>query len=201
MGVVYVAEHPLIGRKVAVKVLLPDYSRNQEVVSRFFNEARATALIKHPGLVDVLDFGYDADGNAYLVMEFLDGESLGGRLERESRLPAELLINVARQASAAVGAAHQQGIIHRDLKPDNLFLVPDAELGIRVKILDFGIAKLTLDDTPSEVLKTRTGAVMGTPLYMSPEQAGGAGKIDPRTGRGRDHRRPHLRAAAVAAID
>jgi serine/threonine-protein kinase len=178
MGVVYIAEHPLIGRKVAVKVLKPDYSRNQEVVNRFFNEARATAQLKHPGLVEVLDFGYDADENAYLVMEFLEGESLAARLEREGRIPEAELAEIGKQAAAAVGAAHQQGIIHRDLKPDNLFLVPDAELGIRVKILDFGIAKLTIND--DKVSVTQTGAVMGTPLYMSPEQAGGAGNVDPR---------------------
>jgi serine/threonine-protein kinase len=180
MGVVYIAEHPLIGRKVAVKVLKSDLSRNQEVVNRFFNEARATALIKHPGLVDVLDFGYDAEGSAYLVMEFLEGESLATRLEREGRVPHDQLVEIAKQAATAVGAAHQQGIIHRDLKPDNLFLVPDAELGIRVKILDFGIAKLTISDEPGKVAVTQTGVVMGTPLYMSPEQAGGAGNVDPR---------------------
>jgi tRNA A-37 threonylcarbamoyl transferase component Bud32 len=179
MGVVYVAEHPLIGRKAAVKVLKPDFSRNQEVVNRFFNEARAAARIKHPGLVDVFDFGYNADGSAYIVMEFLDGESLGARLERERKLPQTLILEIGRQTAAALAAAHQQGIIHRDLKPDNLFLVPDAELGIRVKVLDFGIAKLTIDEGAA-ARQTQTGVVMGTPLYMSPEQGGGAGKVDPR---------------------
>jgi serine/threonine-protein kinase len=179
MGVVYVAEHPLIGRKAAVKVLKPDFSRNQEVVNRFFNEARAAAKIKHPGLVDVFDFGYSADGSAYIVMEFLEGESLGSRLEREQKLPQSLILEIGRQTSAALAAAHQQGIIHRDLKPDNLFLVPDAEVGIRVKVLDFGIAKLTIDEGAVQ-RQTQTGVVMGTPLYMSPEQGGGAGKVDPR---------------------
>ncbi|MGZ3406604.1 MAG: serine/threonine-protein kinase [Polyangia bacterium] len=186
MGVVYAAEHPLIGRKVAVKVLLPEYSRNQEVVNRFFNEARAATLIRHPGLVDVIDFGYYQDGSAYLIMEFLDGESLAARLKRE-RMGVKELVALGRQVAAAVGAAHEKGIIHRDLKPDNIFLVPDRELagGVRVKVLDFGIAKLSTPerpgpDTPGGSLKTRTGVVMGTPLYMSPEQGGGAANVDAR---------------------
>jgi serine/threonine-protein kinase len=186
MGVVYAAEHPLIGRKVAVKVLLPEYSRNQEVVNRFFNEARAATLIRHPGLVDVIDFGYYQDGSAYLIMEFLEGESLAARLKRE-RMGTKELVALGRQVAAAVGAAHEKGIIHRDLKPDNIFLVPDRELagGVRVKVLDFGIAKLSTPerpgpDTPGGSLKTRTGVVMGTPLYMSPEQGGGAANVDAR---------------------
>ncbi len=186
MGVVYAAEHPLIGRKVAVKVLLPEYSRNQEVVNRFFNEARAATLIRHPGLVDVIDFGYAPDGSAFLIMEFLEGESLAARLKR-GRLDARELVGLGRQVAAAVGAAHEKGIVHRDLKPDNIFLVPDRELagGVRVKVLDFGIAKLSTmeksgPNTPGGSLKTRTGVVMGTPLYMSPEQGGGASNVDAR---------------------
>ena len=186
MGVVYAAEHPLIGRKVAVKVLLPEYSRNQEVVNRFFNEARATTLIRHPGLVDVIDFGYAPDGSAFLLMEFLEGESLAARLKR-GPMPAREIVALGRQVAAAVGAAHDKGIVHRDLKPDNIFLVPDRELagGVRVKVLDFGIAKLSTmetsgPNTPGGSLKTRTGVVMGTPLYMSPEQGGGASNVDAR---------------------
>jgi serine/threonine-protein kinase len=186
MGVVYAAEHPLIGRKVAVKVLLPEYSRNQEVVNRFFNEARATTMIRHPGLVDVIDFGYAPDGSAFLIMEFLEGESLAARLKR-GHLPPKEIVALGRQIAAAVGAAHGKGIVHRDLKPDNIFLVPDRELpgGVRVKILDFGIAKLSTmetsgPNTPGGSLKTRTGVVMGTPLYMSPEQGGGAANVDGR---------------------
>ena len=186
MGVVYAAEHPLIGRKVAVKVLLPEYSRNQEVVNRFFNEARATTMIRHPGLVDVIDFGYSADGAAFLIMEFLEGESLASRLKR-GVIPPKELVALGRQVASAVGAAHDKGIVHRDLKPDNIFLVPDRELagGVRVKILDFGIAKLSTMEksgpsTPGGSLKTRTGVVMGTPLYMSPEQGGGAANVDGR---------------------
>jgi serine/threonine-protein kinase len=182
MGAVYVAEHALIGRKVAVKVLLPEFSHNQEIVSRFFNEARSTALIKHPGLVDIFDFGYDANGSAYIVMEYLDGESLAAYLRRVGPVGAATVCNVARQIAAALAAAHHAGIVHRDLKPDNVFLVPDPDQpgGVRVKILDFGIAKLVTDGGMTASLKTRTGAVMGTPVYMSPEQCRGAGHVDER---------------------
>src|SRR5260221_11603057 len=143
MGVVYVAQHTLIGRRVAIKVLLPEMSVNQDMVNRFFNEARATALIKHPGLVDIFDFGYHSSGCAYIAMELLEGESLKDRLAHGG-LPVATTILVARQIAKAVGAAHDKGIVHRDLKPDNVFLVPDSDMvgGLRVKVLDFGIAKL-----------------------------------------------------------
>jgi serine/threonine-protein kinase len=182
MGAVYLAEHRMIGRKAAIKVLLPQFSHNAELVSRFFNEARATALIKHPGLLDVQDFGFLPDGSAYLVMEYLEGESLSALLKRQDRLPLPLLAVLTRQIAAAVHAAHEKGIIHRDLKPDNIFLLPDPDLpaGIRVKVLDFGIAKLA-DAGASGVSHTRTGAVMGTPAYMSPEQSRGAGQVDRRS--------------------
>jgi serine/threonine-protein kinase len=181
MGIVYLAEHSLIGRKAAIKVLHAELSKDQEIVSRFFNEARSTAMIRHPGLVDVFDFGYHAGGSAYLAMEFLDGESLGVRLRREGRLGPALALGIAQQVAAALAAAHDKGIVHRDLKPDNLFLVPDRLVagGVRVKVLDFGIAKLA-QEGPDSGVRTRTGAVMGTPLYMSPEQCKGAGQVDHR---------------------
>ena len=189
MGVVYVAEHPMIGRRVAIKLLLPELSRDQEIVARFFNEARSTASIRHAGLVDVFDFGYHGgSGSAFLVMELLEGESLGARLRREHRLSLGLALVVARQVAGALAAAHAKGIVHRDLKPDNLFLVPDRDVvgGTRVKVLDFGIAKLAADGAVpgaagSGNLRTRTGTVMGTPLYMSPEQCKGAGAVDHRS--------------------
>ncbi len=179
MGVVYLAEHTLIGRKAAIKVLLPEFSRDEASLTRFFNEARSTALIRHAGLVDVFDFGYH-DGAAYIAMELLDGESLGARLRREQVLPAALAAALARQVAAAVGAAHARGIVHRDLKPDNVFLVPDPEVtvGLRVKVLDFGIAKL--GGELGGVARTTTGNLLGTPLYMSPEQCRGAGAVDHR---------------------
>ena len=180
MGAVYLAEHTLIGRRAAVKVLLPELSNNQEIVNRFFNEARSTAQIKHPGLIDIYDFGYHTTGSAFIVMEYLEGESLASRLRREPQPELSLLATIGRQIASALAAAHQKGIVHRDLKPDNIFLVTDVEVqhGIRAKVLDFGIAKLQGEKEKS--LKTRTGTVMGTPMYMSPEQCRGAGTVDAR---------------------
>src|SRR5690349_7392778 len=128
MGAVYLAEHTVLGRRAAIKVLHADLSGRPEVVARFFNEARATSRIQHPGLVDVLDFGQAEGTGGYIVMELLQGESLGSRLRRDGKLGPELIVPIARQLAAAVGAAHEHGIVHRDLKPDNVFLVPDREV-------------------------------------------------------------------------
>jgi eukaryotic-like serine/threonine-protein kinase len=173
MGVVYAANHTLLGRPAAIKVLLPDLSRNQDIVNRFFNEARAATSIRHPGIVEVYDFGYLPDGAAYIAMEFLDGQSLAGRLAARGALPVAEAIWLTRQVAGALAAAHAKGIVHRDLKPDNVFLIADPEVptGERIKLLDFGIAKLT-GDTGSQQ-KTRTGSLIGTPTYMSPEQCRG----------------------------
>jgi serine/threonine-protein kinase len=182
MGRVYLAEHQLIGKRAAIKVLLPQYSSQAEIVNRFFNEARASSMLKHPGVIDVYDFGRLPDGSAYLMMEFLEGQSLAARL-RAGSLALELALDIARQVALALGAAHAHGIVHRDLKPDNVFLVPDTELraGVRTKVLDFGIAKLTDDQGGGGAGATRTGAIIGTPTYMSPEQCRGAGKVDHRS--------------------
>jgi eukaryotic-like serine/threonine-protein kinase len=180
MGRVYLAEHTLLGKRAAVKVLLPQYSANAQVVNRFFNEARASSMLKHPGVIDVYDFGRLPDNRAFLVMELLDGESLSALIARERRLPLERVVDIARQVANALTAAHERGIVHRDLKPDNIFLVEDADLrsGVRAKVLDFGVAKL-MDDTAATGI-TRTGALIGTPTYMSPEQCRGAGDVDHR---------------------
>jgi hypothetical protein len=182
MGAVYLALHPGIGRKVAVKVLLPEHSKRQDLITRFFNEAKATATLRHPALIEVFDFGFLADGAGYLVMDFLEGESLSARLGRVAPLPPELAAEIGRQLAAGVAAAHAHGIVHRDLKPDNIFLVPDPELpaGERVKILDFGIAKLILPGSSGSKGATSTGMLIGTPLYMAPEQCRGAGLVDHR---------------------
>ena len=172
MGAVYAAEHTLLMRPAAVKVLLPELSQNQDIVARFFNEARAATAIRHPSIVEIYDFGYHLDGSAYIAMEYLQGESLAARMARGRMAPTTVLV-IARQLSGALSAAHAKGIVHRDLKPDNVFLVPDPEVpgGERIKLLDFGIAKLAVDQQcPSQ---TRTGAVMGTPTYMAPEQCRG----------------------------
>jgi Protein kinase domain len=173
MGAVYSAEHTLLGRVAAVKVLRPELSQDREIVNRFFNEARAAAAIRHPSIVEIYDFGWHADGSAYLVMEHLQGESLATRLERGPMEAARVMV-IVRQIAGALAAAHQHGIIHRDLKPDNLFLVPDPEVtgGERIKLLDFGIAKLVADNDQHH--RTRPGTIMGTPTYMAPEQCLGA---------------------------
>jgi serine/threonine-protein kinase len=182
MGVVWAAHHMALGRRVAMKMLLPQYSANRDMVDRFFSEARIASSIEHAGMVGVYDFGHHSDGCAYIVMEFLEGETLTAFLARAGgKLPPDLVMAIGRQIASAVGAAHQKGIVHRDLKPDNVFLVADAEVaaGMRAKVLDFGIAKLMADAKPGS-MRTRTGVLMGTPVYMSPEQCRGAGAVDAR---------------------
>ncbi|HWO20233.1 MAG TPA: serine/threonine-protein kinase [Kofleriaceae bacterium] len=172
MGVVYAARHTLLGRPAAVKVLLPKLSDDQAIVTRFFNEARAATAIQHPGIVEVYDFGWTNEGAAFIVMEHLQGETLRARRKR-GPMPWNHALAVTRQIAGALSAAHAAGIVHRDLKPDNIFLVPDPEVpgGERIKLLDFGIAKLT--GTSTGLSMTRTGAVIGTPTYMAPEQCRG----------------------------
>ncbi len=182
MGAVYRAEHTLLGKRAAIKLLLPDLSQDAEMVHRFFNEAKAASAIQHPGIVEIFDFGYHDDGRAYLVMEFLDGESLGERLHARGRVPELEAAILTRAIAGALAAAHAKGIVHRDLKPDNIYLVPDPDMptGERIKVLDFGIAKLADFGGGAGGSHTRTGALLGTPLYMAPEQARGAGEVDAR---------------------
>jgi serine/threonine protein kinase len=170
MGVVYLAEHVLLGRPAAVKVLRAEVSHVPGVVTRFFNEARATTAIRHPGIVEVFDFGYTPDRLAYIVMEWLSGTSMAGALACQP-FPLLTALVLMRRIVGALGAAHATGVVHRDLKPDNIFLVADPEGGDipQVKLLDFGIAKL-LDDGLAAPRQTATGVVIGTPVYMSPEQ-------------------------------
>jgi tRNA A-37 threonylcarbamoyl transferase component Bud32 len=181
MGEVFEGVHDAIERHVAIKVLHPEYAQRPEFISRFFNEARAVNRIDHPGLVQVSDFGQLADKTAYIVMEYLKGESLGERLKgRGGPLELPQVLNLGCQLADSLAAAHEKGIIHRDLKPDNVMVVADLQMpgGERTKLLDFGIAKLT-EDGPVEV-KTRTNSMMGTVYYMSPEQCKGAAKVDDR---------------------
>jgi eukaryotic-like serine/threonine-protein kinase len=179
MGVVYVGEHLLLGRRAAIKVLRPEHSQDTAMVPRFFAEARATTAIRHPGIVEVYDFGYTEGGLAYLVMELLEGRSLAEQLAVEPRLPVYAVVMIARRIALALAAAHECGVVHRDIKPDNIFLVRDREGGVvpHVKLLDFGIARLAA----SNARQTATGAVMGTPMYMSPEQCRGARDCDHRS--------------------
>jgi serine/threonine-protein kinase len=181
MGSVWLAEHTILGRRAAVKLLHSTFSNNADVVTRFFNEARSATQISDPGIVQIFDFGHSTEGHAYIAMELLDGEALDERLHRLGRLRVQEAVRIMRQVASSLGAAHARGIVHRDLKPENIFLVRDPEVpgGERAKILDFGIAKL-LGDQPGQ-LKTQTNAVMGTPVYMSPEQCRGSGGVDARS--------------------
>jgi len=181
MGTVYLAEHVLLGRPVALKVLLPRYSMDQEIVRRFFNEARTVTSISDPGIVQIFDFGFHTDASAYLVMEYLEGEPLDARLRRHGRLLPADAVRLVRQCAGSLAAVHAKGIIHRDLKPENLYAVGDPAVtgGERLKILDFGIAKLIGDDVATS--RTRTGVLIGTPIYMSPEQCRGMGVLDFRS--------------------
>ena len=185
MGVVYVAEHLLLGRRAAIKFLHPQVSGEPDMVDRFFNEARAASAVKHPGIVEIYDFGY-LDGRAYLVMEYLDGESLLAQLRVDGTMPVERAVGIARKVASALAAAHDAGVVHRDLKPDNIYLVRDAtdappEARGRVCLLDFGVAKLLRNDGSFSASTTATGVLVGTPAYMSPEQCRGGGQVDGRS--------------------
>jgi eukaryotic-like serine/threonine-protein kinase len=188
MGVVYRAEHKRLPRRAAVKVLRPEASSNPELTTRFFNEAVAASGLDNAHVVEVLDYGELPDGRAYIVMEWLEGRSLADALQNEGPMPVPLALHVVRGICQALTAAHARGIVHRDLKPDNVFLTQKGEDGHFVKVLDFGVAKLTElasaapavpGGTPS--FRTRTGIVIGTPAYMSPEQWRGANLVDHRS--------------------
>jgi eukaryotic-like serine/threonine-protein kinase len=171
MGVVFRCSHTIIGKKVAMKVLRADLARDKEVTERFLNEARSASAIGNPHIIDISDFGMLPDSSAYFVMEFLEGIPLTKIMEGGKPVPVPRIINVARQLAVGLEAAHKAGIVHRDLKPDNIYLVERGAEKDFVKILDFGIAKVT---TSAEGRLTKAGAVFGTPHYMSPEQAAGA---------------------------
>jgi eukaryotic-like serine/threonine-protein kinase len=180
MGAVFLAEHTLIGRVAAVKILLPQYSDHPEVVRRFFNEARAAAAVRHPGIVEIYDFGHDDEGRAFIVMEYLEGVTLTRRIEGEPPIERDEALDIAAQIASVLAAAHEAGIVHRDLKPENIILSPHPDGGRpSVRVLDFGIAKLADDDSDASV-KTRTGSLLGTPAYMAPEQCKGAARVDHR---------------------
>jgi serine/threonine-protein kinase len=179
MGTVYVCEHPLLKRRVALKVLHEEHARDPATVDRFFHEAKAANDIHHPNIVDVYDFGtMPAVGSeppvVYLIMELLEGRSLAAALPG---LTTEEAIHVVRQCCRALAASHDKGIVHRDIKPENIFLVRHEGDPLFVKIVDFGIAKLL---RPGEGGRTQMGTVIGTPCYMSPEQCEGMGRVDHR---------------------
>src|SRR5262245_3437632 len=173
MGKVYLAEHVEIGKRVALKVLHPSYSRMPDLVERFRREARAASKIGHPNIVDVTDSGTTADGSVYFVMEYLEGVELGSVIERQGALDVARALKITGQICRALAAAHREGIIHRDLKPENIFLITRDGTADVVKVLDFGIAKTTEAEAARERRLTSPGMAMGTPEYMSPEQAAG----------------------------
>ncbi|HEY4183619.1 MAG TPA: protein kinase [Polyangia bacterium] len=182
MGAVYEAKHTIIGKRVAVKVLLEKFLTKSDFVARLLQEARLASAIGHEHIVDVTDFGTTDDGRAFVVMEFLDGESLAQLVMREAPLPVERALRIARQVASALGAAHAKGIVHRDIKPENVYLIHRGD-GDFIKVVDFGISKAVKqgqgDDAPDYRL-THTGLLLGTPLYMSPEQARGEEDLDHR---------------------
>jgi serine/threonine-protein kinase len=184
MGAVYLAEHPAIGKKVALKVLHSEFSNNEEVTARFFHEAKAVNDIGHPNIVDIVDFGVIQGGGreqvVYFIMEYLAGVTLSQLIRAEAPMPPERALAIALQVADALSASHNCKIIHRDLKPDNIILVQRGRERDFVKLLDFGIAKLTGGNAMGSH-RTRTGIVMGTPAYMSPEQCEGRDNLDLRT--------------------
>src|SRR5262249_50248726 len=172
MGSVYCAEHPSIGKRVALKVLHAEFAAQPEIVSRFFQEAKAVNNIQHPNIVDIVDFGtippaVSSDPpTVYFIMEYIDGARLTDVIRREAPLPPERATSIALQIADALSASHAKGIVHRDLKPDNVMLATRGRERDFVKLLDFGIAKLT--GSTASTHRTRTGMVIGTPQYMSP---------------------------------
>ncbi|MBL8623128.1 MAG: serine/threonine protein kinase [Myxococcales bacterium] len=171
MGFVYRAEHVRLGREVALKLLRTDYAKRRDAVSRFFQEARTVNRVRHRNIVDVTDFIELEDGTTFIIMELLRGKSLGAWSRNGFELPRALAALI--QICDGLAAAHAVGVIHRDLKPDNIVLVPTPDGAELVKLLDFGVAKLLNRDDEDIGLETAAGSVIGTPAYMSPEQAGG----------------------------
>ena len=176
MGLVYKARHVVLDKPLALKVLRPDVSRDQEIITRFQQEARSASAIGNQHIIDITDFGTLANGSTYFIMEFLDGTDLTGAIEEGGTLEPVRIVHVAKQLCQALGAAHDAGIVHRDLKPDNIYLIRRGGDSNFVKVLDFGIAKVG----GSSSKLTRAGQVFGTPHYMSPEQCAGSG-VDHRT--------------------
>src|SRR5690606_27524929 len=176
MGMVYMATHTTLQKRLALKVLRGDSSRDADVVQRFMQEAQAATSIGHPNIIDISDFGRLPDGSVYFVMEYLDGTSLSEMIKRGGSVPTKEALHIVRQIASALEAAHARGIVHRDLKPDNIFIIRQGNDHRFVKVLDFGVAKV--GGAASKL--TKTGMVFGTPHYMSPEQAAGQ-SVDQRT--------------------
>jgi tRNA A-37 threonylcarbamoyl transferase component Bud32 len=171
MGSVYLGEHAVIGKQVAVKLLREEFSSRPRIVKRFYREARAAAAIKHRNIIDIFDLGISDWGEPFLVMEYLEGESLASLLDRQTRISLAATQTIIGPVLGALDAAHDAGITHRDLKPDNIFVVHEPEGDLTIKLIDFGISKFAQNEEDTKL--TMTGSLLGTPDYMSPEQAQG----------------------------
>ena len=180
MGAVYLAEHPLIGKKVALKVIHRELATNREVVQRFFQEAKAVNKIGNEHIVEIHDFGVTPEGDHFYIMEYLEGLTLAAVLSAESILDIIRALHIGAQIASALAAAHAAGVIHRDLKPDNVMLTTRLGEPDFVKLLDFGLAKMFAGGGVSAV-KTAAGVLLGTPQYMSPEACESRGNLDHRT--------------------
>ncbi len=179
MGIVYEAEHLLLHKRVAVKVLLPMYASKTQQIRRFVREGQAASAIEHPNILEIKDLCQDPDGTMYIVMELLRGRSLKRLLEQRQVLPVAQAVNICLEVLSGLEAAHANGVIHRDLKPENIFLSARGGLE-QVKIVDFGVAKF-VETSASSLSLTATGAMPGTPYYMAPEQAKGGKHADEQT--------------------
>ncbi len=179
MGAVYLAEHPLIGKKVALKVIHRELAGNKEVIARFFNEARAVNKIGNEHIVEIHDFGQSDEGEHFYIMEYLEGRTLADVLQQERVLPVQRSLHITAQIAGGLAAAHSCGIIHRDLKPDNIMLLDRLGDHDFVKVLDFGLAKMIHDSASAKL--TAAGVVLGTPQYMSPEACESKRDIDHRS--------------------
>lgn len=178
MGAVYEAKHTLIGKRVAVKVLLEKHAEKDQIVARLKQEAKLASSIGHDNIVDITDFGTTLQGRTFVVMEYLEGQSLGALISKHGRLEGNRVVAICAQIASALAAAHEKGIVHRDIKPENIFLVSRGDKDF-VKVVDFGISK-SMEAEDEDVRLTQTGMVLGTPLYMSPEQARGDDDLDHR---------------------
>ena len=177
MGTVYLAEHVKMGRKSALKVMNPGMNTDPDAIARFNREASNASLLSHPNICGIYDFGETSDGVIYLAMEFIEGSSLTSLIEKAGALPAPRVASIIHQTGDALQVAHDAGIVHRDLKPDNIMVARNRDGSDLVKVVDFGIAKASSSDAQKV---TKTGLVVGTPEYMSPEQLAGD-KLDGRS--------------------
>ena len=181
MGLVIAAKHVQLDEHVAIKLMLPEMALNPDSVARFVREARAAAKIKNEHVARVSDVGVLENGQPYMVMEYLEGSDLGQVLNTRQRLPVEDAVEYLLQACEAIAEAHAMGIVHRDLKPANLFMIRRRDGAPLIKVLDFGISKVSNAQGQSDGAMTRTSALMGSPLYMSPEQMTSSRDVDARS--------------------